>query len=323
MTGLPELGERDLAVILESPDGWGVPVVIKRVSDSFTQTLNGQVLKDSIKFSEDTGQPIVDNNPIVSLRLSTLINIPLDGEVWYFDIPESPVDGAPIKRYIFNKDNARRGFTTAGCVTYPLREYTPSAPLVTPYQQKLLDIAGTDIVCYCPMDETEGSAIVDLSGKMSDGLYVATTLAQDLSPSGTLAPQFDGITSHGEMIGSELNGLFNFDEFTISLWVKRPVSPWSPGTTIISIVMDDLLSNYIRSDLTFVSSASKYLLRSVRSGATAETTPPRISATTEWRRITLSLSKSNNRVRLFEDASLIGSVSSVPAFNGTTFTSFL
>jgi hypothetical protein len=119
--GLMELAERDLSITLEG--AWSLPVIITRKSDDHTQTVQGQVLKDSVKVNED-GIPEIDLNPVVSLRVSSLTEVPEDGENWYFDIPVSPVQGAEIKRFMFGGDDARRGFLSIGLLTYPLKTYT-------------------------------------------------------------------------------------------------------------------------------------------------------------------------------------------------------
>ena len=119
---LTEIAGRDLAVTLENPSGWGVPVVITRKSDSFTQSLYGQVLRDSVSLDAD-GAPIIDHAPVVSLNEATLTNVPADGETWYFDIPFPITQSVITKRYVFDGDDARRGFNTIGVYTYPLKEY--------------------------------------------------------------------------------------------------------------------------------------------------------------------------------------------------------
>jgi hypothetical protein len=115
-----EQSEKDLSFTLEGD--WSLPVIITRKSDSVTQTLNGQVLFDTVNVDEN-GIPTIDNTPIVSLRKSTLTIEPVDGEVWYFDIPEKPSPTASVKRHIFGVDDAKRGFTSIGIVTYPVKLY--------------------------------------------------------------------------------------------------------------------------------------------------------------------------------------------------------
>jgi YD repeat-containing protein len=126
---LMEFAERDLAVTLESSDGWGTPVTITRKSDGHTQTdLRGQVLKDSVKINEE-GEPIIDHTPLVSLRVSSLTVVPVDSEIWYFDIPTklNEPSGATT-RYVYDPDGAKRGFHSIGVNTYPLKLYEDERP---------------------------------------------------------------------------------------------------------------------------------------------------------------------------------------------------
>ena len=119
---LAALAEKDLKIILEGD--WSGQVTITKIDNpTTTQTLPGQVLNDYIKFEAEDGGNIIDHSPMVTLRISTLETIPQDGENWYFDVPESPVAGAPNKRYVFDNDAGRRGFASAGMFSYPLKEY--------------------------------------------------------------------------------------------------------------------------------------------------------------------------------------------------------
>jgi hypothetical protein len=121
---LRELAESDLSIMLEDSDnGFGLPVIITKKSTGETQTLNGQVLLDYSKFDDENGIEEVIKLPIVTLRISSLNVIPETGEVWYFDIPETPQPTATKKRYIFDGDLARRGSDSLGFYQYPLREY--------------------------------------------------------------------------------------------------------------------------------------------------------------------------------------------------------
>lgn len=78
-------GDFGLPVELISPD---VEIINTRQSDG--TTLKGQVLYNSKGVDIDTGLPIVVNNPVVSLRRSSLSRIPVAGENWIVRIPQNP-----------------------------------------------------------------------------------------------------------------------------------------------------------------------------------------------------------------------------------------
>ena len=122
---LRALAESDLAKTLENEtSGFGMEVIITLVSDSnVTQTLGGKIVYAYDEIESDTGLPIIINQPMVTLRISTLTSVPIDGENWYFDIPESPVVGASVKRYVYDSKCVRRGSKSIGFMSYPLKNY--------------------------------------------------------------------------------------------------------------------------------------------------------------------------------------------------------
>jgi len=107
----------------------------------------------------------------------------------------------------------------------------------------MLGIGGVDQVCYYPKNEATGSAIIDLSGKMSNGLYTSVTLANVLSPSGTLCPLYDGILSYGELVAAELDGLLNTQEWTLGFWLA-PVLPWQASGYTVAFSRDNAGTNF-------------------------------------------------------------------------------
>jgi len=90
--------EADLAVSLEDPDGFGLPVVLispdgvkydKSANDA-TQDLSGQILYDTTVLSPETGLDMIVHKPVVTLRRTSLARIPLATEKWMIMIPETP-----------------------------------------------------------------------------------------------------------------------------------------------------------------------------------------------------------------------------------------
>lgn len=86
---LSKLQESDLSAVLENPNDWGMPVVLKGPTGA-TQTVNGQVLRDSIMVNPETGEPVLNTTPVVTLRISSLNPVPQNGEKWYIEIPSTP-----------------------------------------------------------------------------------------------------------------------------------------------------------------------------------------------------------------------------------------
>lgn len=92
---LREQVETDLAETLEGD--FGLPVelitpdaVIINTRQSDGASLRGQVLYNSKDVDVETGLPVVVNNPVVTLRRSSLSRIPAAGEKWIVRIPKDP-----------------------------------------------------------------------------------------------------------------------------------------------------------------------------------------------------------------------------------------
>lgn len=121
MVNLREKAESDLAVTLEKdfslpveltgPDG--IPINT-RVSDG--SPLVGQVLFDYVKVNPDTGQEMVVNLPVVSLRISSLSRVPKAGETWHMKIPNSPSTTATLENYIIDADRPPEGGKSIGFI---------------------------------------------------------------------------------------------------------------------------------------------------------------------------------------------------------------
>lgn len=88
-------GGAALPVVLISPDG----VTQEYSVNAPTKFLSGQVLYDVTEQDLD-GNDVIVTRPIVTLRRSSLVRVPLDGESWIVKIPETPDPNAAKKTYI-------------------------------------------------------------------------------------------------------------------------------------------------------------------------------------------------------------------------------
>jgi len=104
--------ESDLHESMESE--WGMPVELTS-PDGETQRfslnnplelLKGQVLHFSRRENPDTGEPVVVDQPVISLRISSLIRVPQAGERWFIRFPISPRPGAAYVSRIFTPDRS-------------------------------------------------------------------------------------------------------------------------------------------------------------------------------------------------------------------------
>lgn len=128
--------EADLHESLE--DEWGMPVELtspegqtQRYSmNNPSELLKGQVLYFSRQENPATGEMMIVNQPVVTLRISSLIREPLAGEKWYMKFPKSPQEGAPMLSWVFTPTKAPEHGTDIGFIRiYPQRVTQSEAPV--------------------------------------------------------------------------------------------------------------------------------------------------------------------------------------------------
>lgn len=98
---MEDIAEWGLPVELESPDG------MKYTLKKDTQNkLTGQVLYNRTEFNPATGEEISIDEPMVTLRMSSLERIPAPGENWLVRIPETPDPDAALVSYALTPTRA-------------------------------------------------------------------------------------------------------------------------------------------------------------------------------------------------------------------------
>lgn len=117
MVDLRDLAENHLGITLE---GAASKEVILTDPDGAIQTVRGQVLYDKTVLNPMTGQDVVTNEPVVSLRISSLTRVPQKRERWFIKIPVSPVSGAPVEDFVLDGGRAQEGGASIGYIRlYP------------------------------------------------------------------------------------------------------------------------------------------------------------------------------------------------------------
>jgi len=118
------LAEQDLSQTLEAE--FAVPVVlISPDGERITQTtggkpLTGRVLWTRKEISPETGEPVVVQAPIVTLREASLPRVPKSGEKWFVQIPSSPRADAPMADYLLDETAAVEQGRSLGVINLPL-----------------------------------------------------------------------------------------------------------------------------------------------------------------------------------------------------------
>jgi hypothetical protein len=128
--------EADLHESLEGE--WGMPVELTN-PDGLTQIysannpdelLKGQVLYFSRQENPATGEVMIVNQPVVTLRISSLIREPKAGEKWYIKFAKSTVVGAPMLSWVFTPTKAPEHGTDIGFIRiYPQRVAQSEVPV--------------------------------------------------------------------------------------------------------------------------------------------------------------------------------------------------
>jgi len=131
MTNLRQKIEQDLGSSLEG--AWGLPVELiapdgTRINTSQNDgdTLVGQVLYDTIRVNPDTGEEMVVNNPVVTLRRSSLSQVPAPGEIWGVRIPINPDPEADFEDFLLDKSRPPEGGRSIGFIRLYLRKAVQS-----------------------------------------------------------------------------------------------------------------------------------------------------------------------------------------------------
>lgn len=109
-------GDFGLPIILVDPDGNEITENVEE------ETLKGQILYSTTRTDPETGEPIIINNPIVTLRRSSLLRVPAPGERWLVRIPKDPTAGADISDFIIDLGRSPEGGRDIGFIRLYLRK---------------------------------------------------------------------------------------------------------------------------------------------------------------------------------------------------------
>lgn len=82
--------EYGLPLILTDPDGKKYDKSENSADPDNPDDLTGQILYSFVSVNPETGEEMIVNNPIVSIRQSSLARVPVAGETWLFEIPITP-----------------------------------------------------------------------------------------------------------------------------------------------------------------------------------------------------------------------------------------
>lgn len=117
---LRERAESDLAITLEGE--WGLPVELVDPAGNEIKTdisgneLRGQVIYEQTKINPNTGEEMIVNEPVITLRRSSLSRVPVAGEKWVIRYPGSPSENAVKVTGVLSPTHAPDGSTSLGII---------------------------------------------------------------------------------------------------------------------------------------------------------------------------------------------------------------
>ena len=121
---LRERTEQDLAYSLEGD--WALPVTLISPDGETQADIGGQVLYDTVRVNPDTGEDMVVNKPVVSLRRSSLDRVPVEGEKWIVKIPLDPRTDAALADFMLDPTRPPEGGRSIGFIRLYLRKVIQS-----------------------------------------------------------------------------------------------------------------------------------------------------------------------------------------------------
>jgi len=107
-------GEFAVPVVLVSPQGLRIT---KAVSG---KPLCGRVLWARKEINPETGEPATVPFPVVTLRESSLLQVPKTGENWFVQIPQGPSPDSPMEDYLLDTSSVVGSNKNLGLVNLPL-----------------------------------------------------------------------------------------------------------------------------------------------------------------------------------------------------------
>lgn len=99
MSNLRALVESDLETTLEGD--WAFDIRLTP-PDGVPFPARGQVLYNMVRHDAMSGERVVYDTLVVTLRRSSLRVVPVAGETWLVECPVAPTVGAPVGQYVFS-----------------------------------------------------------------------------------------------------------------------------------------------------------------------------------------------------------------------------
>ena len=169
-------GEFGMPMILVGPDG----TKYATSKNSPASPLLGMVRFDSAIINTDTGERVVDPNPQVTLRRSSLTRIPVAGEKWGIWIPSGPADTTASTFWMLDTSRAPEGGLSIGIIRLYLQHPTQSASQLTAFflagAAGVIDQNAKTIAVTVPHGTSLSALVATFTASDSSIVYVGDTI---------------------------------------------------------------------------------------------------------------------------------------------------
>ena len=188
----------------------------------------------------------------------------------------------------------------------------------TTYIDIVNGVQTANLIAFWPLNETSGTAAVDqVDSPTQDGLYSGPTLAQVSDPFGeTLIPSFDGVNDFVDNIVN-IDSNFNGAEGSFNIWVLITDAVFKDNTSDMFIRLQVDSNNFIWIRKKNEGGAVRYDAAYKAGGTQDYTGALGGIAGDVWNMFTITWSASNDRVRLYDNATLCKTMTTLGTWAGS------
>lgn len=192
------------------------------------------------------------------------------------------------------------------------------------YYQRVKSLFGANLIAYNPLWEPVGTtgtgSVSDISGNSCTGTPANVTFGVTGIGDGRTAASFSGTNSKINIYTAVLAALFDGQEGGVSVWAKITPAALTDGANHVVAIIYANSSNYI--EILKTTTNNQYLFDFHAGGVTKN-----VAATitdTDWMRLTVTWSLSNNRLTVYKNDAQIGTTQTgLGTWNGSGLSSTL
>lgn len=221
------------------------------------------------------------------------------------------------------QDTTASGGTTDTASSPSLSSFTHQFISTPNYQDYIKSLPGT--LCYFPMDEASGTVSQNLAvynaQNTYDGAYTNVTLAATGKGDGKTAASFVA-ASAGRMIVSTTNvdthllPNLDFDEVSISVWVKMDAAMWIDGVVRGIVRLGNTTA--AGQGMFRIQKTTANVLEFYASNGTTSKTVTHTTTTTDWMHLVLTYNRTAGEMKAYVNGAQVGTTQTSLGAGGAT-----